>query len=129
MTTTTQTAAVGIVRAPSPRTGTSSSSPVRDLHEQSFDNSVGLSARECEILRLVATGLSNQQIAGTIFVGVNTIKTYIRSTYRKLKVESRTQAVVWAFDHGLVEPKRAPGLSSPAATATALGGGRARPTR
>ncbi len=61
-----------------------------------------LSERECEVLRLVAAGRTNSEIAGDLFIGMNTVKTYIRTAYRKIGVDSRTQAVVWAFKSGFV---------------------------
>lgn len=72
--------------------------------EVGFDNSVGLTEREVEIVSRIATGMSNQQIGSSIFVSVNTVKSYIRSAYRKMNVETRSQAVVWAFNHALVAP-------------------------
>ena len=61
----------------------------------------GLSRREWEVLCLIASGLSNQQISEAMYLGLNTVKTYIRTAYRKLGVQSRTQAVIWAIEHGL----------------------------
>jgi two-component system, NarL family, response regulator LiaR len=60
----------------------------------------GLSPREAEVIALITQGLSNQQIADRVFVSINTVKTYIRSAYRKIGVASRTQALVWAIDNG-----------------------------
>ena len=60
-----------------------------------------LSEREVEILRLIAEGHSNDEIAQRIFLSVNTIKSHIRSAYRKLGVETRSQAVGWAYKNGL----------------------------
>lgn len=71
----------------------------------------GLSARESEVLALICQGLSNQQIAGQIFLGINTIKTHTRTAYRKVGATSRTQAVLWGLangfepDHGRVVNK------------------------
>jgi NarL family two-component system response regulator LiaR len=62
--------------------------------------SVGLSSREAETLALITQGLSNQEIAARAFLSINTLKTYIRSAYRKINVTSRTQAVLWAVDNG-----------------------------
>ena len=62
--------------------------------------SAGLSPREAEILALIAQGLSNQEIADRAYVSINSVKTYIRSSYRKIGVTRRTQAVVWAMKHG-----------------------------
>ncbi len=67
----------------------------------------GLTVRESEIVGLVATGLSNQQIADQSFISINTVKSYIRSAYRKMGVTSRSKALLWALDHGIPEPKRA----------------------
>jgi DNA-binding NarL/FixJ family response regulator len=61
-----------------------------------------LSDRERAILTLIAEGRSNQDITGELFLSINTVKTYIRSTYRKIGVHSRSQAVLWAVHHGLV---------------------------
>jgi two-component system, NarL family, response regulator LiaR len=60
----------------------------------------GLSARESEILCLIVAGLSNQEIAERCYLSINSIKTYIRSAYRKIGVTTRTQAVLWGIDHG-----------------------------
>ena len=60
----------------------------------------GLSPREAEILALITQGLSNQEIADRAFLSINSVKTYIRTAYRKIGVRSRTQAVGWGFNHG-----------------------------
>ena len=54
---------------------------------------LGLSARELEVLQLMAEGLSNQEIAGHLFVSLNTIKTHTSRIFEKLDVRRRTQAV------------------------------------
>jgi two-component system, NarL family, response regulator LiaR len=64
--------------------------------------SAGLSPREAEIIALISRGLSNQQIAERAHVTMNSIKSYIRSAYRKIGVESRTQAVLWALSNGFL---------------------------
>jgi NarL family two-component system response regulator LiaR len=61
----------------------------------------GLSARETEVLALIAGGLSNHEIAARLYVSINSVKAYIRSAYRKIGVERRTQAVLWGIRHGL----------------------------
>jgi DNA-binding NarL/FixJ family response regulator len=61
---------------------------------------VGLSAREAEVIALITQGLANEDIASRMYVSTNTVKTYIRSAYRKLGVDSRTRAVLWGIDHG-----------------------------
>lgn len=62
-----------------------------------------LSDRELEVLRLVAVGFKNQQIADKLFVVVGTVKAHLNSIYRKLGVQSRTQAVARARDLGLLD--------------------------
>jgi DNA-binding NarL/FixJ family response regulator len=60
----------------------------------------GLTAREAEIIALITQGLSNQEIAQRSYLSINSIKTYIRSAYRKMGVTSRSQAVLWGVTHG-----------------------------
>ena len=60
----------------------------------------GLSGRESNVLRLIVQGYTNQDIADRLYLSINSIKTYIRTTYRKLDVSSRQQAVTWAIQHG-----------------------------
>ena len=66
-----------------------------DLHED-------LTAREREILTLLAKGYDNQRIADESFVSLKTVKTHVSNILSKLAVSDRTQAVVYAFQHGLV---------------------------
>ena len=73
----------------------------------------GLSARESEVLCLIAQGLSNQEIADRAFLSINSVKTYIRSAYRKIGVERRTQAVLWSTRNGLVPNKSRHVLGDP----------------
>ncbi len=60
----------------------------------------GLTAREAEIIALITQGLSNQEIADRSFLSINSIKTYIRTAYRKMGVKTRSQAVLWGVQHG-----------------------------
>jgi DNA-binding NarL/FixJ family response regulator len=60
----------------------------------------GLTDRESEILALITQGMSNAEVAELTFLSPNTVKSYIRSIYRKIRVESRTQAVLWGVEHG-----------------------------
>ncbi|OFE15200.1 helix-turn-helix transcriptional regulator [Humibacillus sp. DSM 29435] len=60
----------------------------------------GLSDRESEILALITQGLGNAEVATRTYLSPNTIKSYIRTIYRKIDVASRTQAVLWGVDHG-----------------------------
>ena len=62
--------------------------------------SAGLSPREAEVMALITQGLSNQEIADRAYLSINSVKTYIRSAYRKIGVQRRTQAVVWGVENG-----------------------------
>lgn len=61
--------------------------------DQGTINKLGISARELEVLQLMAEGLSNQEIADRMFVSLNTIKTHSSNLFMKLDVNRRTQAV------------------------------------
>ncbi len=66
----------------------------------------GLSRRESEVLQLVLQGLTNQEIAESMYLSINSVKSYIRSAYRKIDVNSRSQAVIWGMNHGFAsEPE------------------------
>jgi DNA-binding NarL/FixJ family response regulator len=65
---------------------------------------VGLSPREAEIIALITHGLSNEEIASRAFLSHNTVKSYIRSAYRKIGVQRRPQAVLWGVQNGF-EPE------------------------
>ena len=73
--------------------------------EPSYDScpsqNVTLTSRERQIVLLIAQGHSNREIAAELFLSINSVKTYIRSAYRRIGVERRTQAVVWALTHVL----------------------------
>lgn len=60
----------------------------------------GLSPRESEVLAFITQGLSNQEIAQDVFLSINSVKTYIRTAYRKIGVERRSQAVAWGIQNG-----------------------------
>lgn len=63
-----------------------------------------LTEREVEVLRLVAQGVSNPDIAEKLFITVNTVKTHLRNILEKLHVENRTQAATYAVQKGLISP-------------------------
>ncbi|WP_345520958.1 response regulator transcription factor [Nocardioides conyzicola] len=63
---------------------------------------VGLTGREVQVLALIAEGLTNQEIADRVYISINSVKTYIRAAYRKVGVNSRSQAAIWAMQHGIV---------------------------
>jgi DNA-binding NarL/FixJ family response regulator len=60
----------------------------------------GLTDRESEILALITQGKSNAEVAALTYLSPNTVKSYIRTVYRKIDVASRTQAVLWGVNHG-----------------------------
>jgi NarL family two-component system response regulator LiaR len=60
----------------------------------------GLTGREAEIIALITQGLTNQEIAERSYLSINSVKTYIRTAYRKIGVERRAQAVLWGIKHG-----------------------------
>jgi DNA-binding NarL/FixJ family response regulator len=62
----------------------------------------GLSDRESEILALITQGMSNADVARLTYLSPNTVKSYIRTIYRKIGVGSRTQAVLWGVEHGFI---------------------------
>jgi DNA-binding NarL/FixJ family response regulator len=62
--------------------------------------SEGLTDRESEILALITQGKSNAEVATLTYLSPNTVKSYIRTIYRKIDVSSRTQAVLWGVRHG-----------------------------
>ncbi len=82
-----------VAEAPGPRPG----------HE------VGVTPREADVLALIAQGLSNQEIAQRLYLSINSVKTHIRTAYRRLGVTSRSQAVLWCVQHGFDpgDPSRA----------------------
>jgi DNA-binding NarL/FixJ family response regulator len=69
--------------------------------ERSKDTGVPLTPRETQVLRLIAMGLSNREIAGSLEISVETVKEHVQNLLRKLSLNDRTQAAVWALRHGL----------------------------
>ncbi|WP_102346357.1 response regulator [Bacillus sp. Marseille-P3661] len=72
--------------------------PVEHLHDQ-------LTERELEILLLMAEGKTNQDIADQLFISQKTVKVHVSNILGKLEVQDRTQAVIYAFKHDLINMK------------------------
>lgn len=61
---------------------------------------VDLTPREQDVIALIVAGRSNEELAAELYLSINTVKTLIRSVYRKVGVTSRSQAVAWGVEHG-----------------------------
>ena len=77
-----------------------SRSPAHEAKGDWPGRDVGLTAREAEVLALITQGFSNQEIAERSYLSINSVKTYIRTAYRKIGVTRRAQAVIWGMKHG-----------------------------
>lgn len=73
---------------------------------RSAGDTARLSEREAEVLRAIAAGRSNDEIATELFVSVNTVKTYVRTAYRKIGATRRAEAVIWALEHQTIVDHR-----------------------
>jgi len=64
----------------------------------------GLTAREAEVIGLIGQGLSNAEIAGTLYISETTVKTHINNVFAKIGARNRADAVRYAYRHGLAQP-------------------------
>jgi DNA-binding NarL/FixJ family response regulator len=71
--------------------------------ESQADHSAALSARERQVLRLVAQGNPNEQIASTLCISDGTVKNHVTNIYSKLGVRTRAEAVAWAWKQGIMD--------------------------
>ncbi|MEL4358791.1 MULTISPECIES: response regulator transcription factor [unclassified Luteococcus] len=63
---------------------------------------LGLTMRESEMITMITQGMSNAEIAEHTYLSPNSVKSYIRSAYRKIGVKRRSQAVAWGIEHGML---------------------------
>jgi DNA-binding NarL/FixJ family response regulator len=75
-----------------------------DVHSSHLDMNE-LTERECEVLSLIANGMSNREIAEKMIISEKTVKTHVSNILRKLHLEDRTQAAIYALQHGLTRDK------------------------
>ncbi|HEX6971486.1 MAG TPA: response regulator transcription factor, partial [Limnochordia bacterium] len=62
--------------------------------------------RELDVLKLIAKGLNNSEIAKTLFISPHTVKNHVSNIYRKIGIDDRTQVALMAIRHGLVSLER-----------------------
>ncbi len=74
--------------------------PVRRT-DRAAEEVAALTRRELDVVTLVTRGCSNREIAADLGLSLNSVKTYIRTAYRKIGAERRTHAVLWGIEHGL----------------------------
>ena len=71
------------------------------LHEKDKSETNGLTAREVEVLGLIAEGMINKEIAKKLFISEKTVKNHVSNIFKKLNVSDRTQGAIYAFKHNL----------------------------
>ena len=72
-----------------------------------------LTEREHDVLRLMARGATNAEIAASLYVAEATVKSHVGSIFTKLDVRDRAAAIVFAYDHGVVSPGATPTAIDP----------------
>ncbi len=77
-----------------------------DVQVQWSREEAGLTPREADVLDLIAAGYSNAEVAAALTVSINSVKSYVRSSYRKIGATTRSQAVLWGIAQGLGASER-----------------------
>jgi two-component system NarL family response regulator len=77
---------------------------VKKAEEKQQFPAPALTSRELEVLRLVAKGMSNREIADQLYISENTVKNHVRNILEKLHLHSRMQAVMYAVREQLIDP-------------------------
>ena len=98
----------GVTNGETAMTRTMASKLLKSVANRMADEDKGeqsLTERELFVLRLVASGASNQEIADKLMISINTVKSHIKNILEKLQLENRTQAATYAVKHGLVSPR------------------------
>ena len=74
----------------------------KEIKQEKDSTSEILTPREIDVLKCVAQGMSNKQIAQTLFISTTTVRSHVSSVIRKLNLENRTQLAIYAKDHELI---------------------------
>jgi DNA-binding NarL/FixJ family response regulator len=91
----------GRLAEPSPELPSPEVTPVRQAADRAAAEVAQLTQRELDVVTMVTRGCSNREVAERLGLSLNSVKTYIRTAYRKIGAERRTQAVLWGIEHGL----------------------------
>ena len=89
-----------------------SSASVRAAARAAARAQAGLTDRELAVLELIAAGLSNDQIAAALYITINTVKSYVRTAYKRIGATNRPMAVLWTLERGLGPVARVPATSA-----------------
>ncbi len=98
----------GVTRGEAAMTRSMAMRLLKGVADRMVDNENGeeaLSEKELLVLRFVANGASNAQIAESLSISINTVKSHLKSILEKLQLANRTQAATYALKHGLVSPR------------------------
>lgn len=99
---------IGVVKGEIAMTRTLASKLLKAVANRLADDEKGeqaLTERELYVLRLVASGATNSEIADKLSISINTVKSHLKNILGKLQLENRTQAATYALKHGLVFPR------------------------